>query len=1514
MEVDDDINVGFWIDEQPYEFEKGSKMEESSRYYLRDIPQLPKLRCSTWAGGYFESFPDIVTESKTVPTISYKPKGPVFRNGRYDHAYNLDLNPKKFSIVQPIPKELRSPLAVEFDDFKGPFDMSELICSTLKERDMSMMDLMEMIKRCPPLSKCDPCTKIGYKMAKSLIRVAATRIFADPEQSIIELPVNSIDAYNPESKIGKFGMGFFSILYWLIGHPDRILNITSYTKDNQNKYLTYNSKIQEIDGALTFTLKTYPLSEVTRTGTRIILEAKDNPFSDVEFNGFFNQITKLDYVEGVNLILFCNGKPERTAKTKFKRSWEKLIVIHLNYDSILVEDYATGIPFEVLLGSLFIPSISTKTIKMSEASGDGEIVASVIPGSSISKFIITVSDIVVVSFSSVTPSSFSEVYRISMPKNTRLPVSRDDIILTESNREGFRRAISKLLLGAKDLSHLQLCLDKYMIYTADNIIKDVISSAMNEYYISNRTFLVPKIYISLYKTIALGKSQYLKPTIPPITYIPSDVYYPIHIEEWLDLNIKHDVIWQGKKVVYHTDPIFTSPTTGMLPNYIFVNSSYTKDKNWIANLTNSFVESRLIPISSKLAIKDYNELLEKTHTFGTTLDYDKLYKTSKTRNSERYIIGTISDFIGDEKLRDGLYSLIMKMEGLDIYFDIIEFYQLVNIILEPYIYLGPRYEKILTAYFTRFSTFTGNQTYGGSKFKLIPFDYSIEVNSDTFSEKDQQFLMENAYCSILAINEQDHTRLCNFNINNHITLKKTYSKTGIARDFYNIAFEISNNLVELTLLKMAVGEAIINMTFIPQIPYSSLKEYIQDVLKRIRAVRLGIKDLIYLYTRASNNLLTRRFSYVFIMKEYTRTKSWLSSFSPVNMHVIPNMIPQIKNECSLSSMISSLFRSLPTNDNELIKLVNDASKKKPLPLQTIEIAINEGTTKPFIEAVLTELIQNSIDASREFSISDNISIGLSKVSDRNELCLSIEDYIGMNMEAFLYIGIPFLSTKTASSLVTGEMGSGFFNVYRESSTVVIKSTKDTIRRIWVDIPVRDEKGRVVDIIKRCSIDKSETKNSTIIDIYIPYKDENDKIEKIGAVNYTVHRILSQATYPSNLLLNGVSVNINKTLYLSMENFDIYITHDDYPSYLLTKGIPFALLQPYINTLLPRVLCGNNGVVIDIKHGGYTPVQTRTRINMPPAIKKEFETAIIYAMYIYILNGRGLWGDIPNYYSKESVSQLRFGVGKGKPTTETDILLYTDFKYKNKVMPKMAVLLNEAMSIMGNKKFADVTSDIDRMFSKYTTGNPTLDFLIKQSASSWLSTKNSKVEETVVLTVTKEIEYKRDRVDKITAKIFTAWYGELWKYWSMIKVTRKNLKNPIIDVIRSEEPISGIYEISKNTIVININNIQIGDIIEVVAKIKSADISDLQSTLFKPLKNNRLWTRYFSYGFPACTLIHEAEHYRRSTPHNDYHTETNDLLYAGDTVKQRSFDQGANAIYQKCIEVGFWSSFIKVFKQ
>ena len=187
-----DQDVGFWVKDAPYVFTDGNgDPKKGKRVYFGRIP-IPLKQTSNlcqWVMDYFRS-----TASKTLPGLETA----IFRNGRNYYGSSLPTT-KTHSlddVILPIPNDQRSLDCQDLAQFGEDFyDISALICTQMKETPDSWYNLMKLMSLCPPVSECDPCTRIGYKIANSLIRIASTRIFADPEQSIMELPVNSVDAY-----------------------------------------------------------------------------------------------------------------------------------------------------------------------------------------------------------------------------------------------------------------------------------------------------------------------------------------------------------------------------------------------------------------------------------------------------------------------------------------------------------------------------------------------------------------------------------------------------------------------------------------------------------------------------------------------------------------------------------------------------------------------------------------------------------------------------------------------------------------------------------------------------------------------------------------------------------------------------------------------------------------------------------------------------------------------------------------------------------------------------------------------------------------------------------------------------------------------------------------------------------------------------------------------------------------------------------------------------------------------
>ena len=225
----------------------------------------------------------------------------------------------------------------------GPtLDLNEIVCARLKS------DLF------PIVFSNSECTPLAKKIATSLIRIAATRIFSNASQSILEPIVNSIDAYHvlegSSERVGKFGLGFFSMLYWVLMN-NATLTIDSTYLDPLGSLIRWIGVIKNGSKGLEISLST---GSGQQTGTIIRLEGNGLPLND-----FLEQIKKLKDVESVQISI-------NNFSIRYGPQDKPIVNIIIANNGIIIADNATGISLEVLLGSLLIPSISTKQIQVAQ--------------------------------------------------------------------------------------------------------------------------------------------------------------------------------------------------------------------------------------------------------------------------------------------------------------------------------------------------------------------------------------------------------------------------------------------------------------------------------------------------------------------------------------------------------------------------------------------------------------------------------------------------------------------------------------------------------------------------------------------------------------------------------------------------------------------------------------------------------------------------------------------------------------------------------------------------------------------------------------------------------------------------------------------------------------------------------------------------------------------------------------------------------------------------------------------
>jgi len=288
-------------------------------------------------------------------------------------------------------------------------------------------------------------------------------------------------------------------------------------------------------------------------------------------------------------------------------------------------------------------------------------------------------------------------------------------------------------------------------------------------------------------------------------------------------------------------------------------------------------------------------------------------------------------------------------------------------------------------------------------------------------------------------------------------------------------------------------------------------------------------------------------------------------------------------------------RPNPTTREELLDFIEAASYHEEYRapgrprFQSIEIAVNEGTSKPFVASVLTELVQNSIDAMRGSGITGSIDINLT------EEHLSVRDYVGIPDRALLALWIPFLSSKDVGELMsTGEMGTGFFNVYRQPYTKCVYITTNGLRIKAKPIVVS---GRVMDIEYSVrTIDKSSTFTGTEIRIILHPMELAKFVSLKVDAGLFIYSMLSYINYTVNY--NGVSVKAESELVYTSSALTIRkMMSARTPSVLMSHGVPLSLFLPYLTSLYGQVDNHDlsTGIIVDIDKRFYRPVQSRTRI-------------------------------------------------------------------------------------------------------------------------------------------------------------------------------------------------------------------------------------------------------------------------------------------------------------------------------
>lgn len=1202
------------------------------------------------------------------------------------------------------------------------------------------------------------CTSLSKKVSASLIRIAATRIFAEPAQSIIELPVNSLDSYS-EVKVGKFGLGFFSIIYWLLTSPK---SATSLKIDST--HLDPTGELRRWIGIITPDLK-INISEVppkTLTGTEIIL------YGNLPINDMYLQLQKLRDVNFATITV--NGTMINSTPNK------NPVLIQLLPSGISVTDYAKGISLADLFGSLLIPSISTKKISSFELIPKVNPKTRIIPG--VNRFTILVGEIAVVD---LPYNGLGLNYIVQMDIKTPLPVSRDDILLEyPSVREEFILNVKELLRQALEIN--------------------------------------PKLYpLGLFRALKVYASPYIHNLSSElenslinwrkVPYSGLD-YYQL-------LNNSNLLVAVDNILEFSVEDLFISENNWDKDLF------YGKHVRWVDLETSSANSSRLIFLNEKYRNQMSTWKVDISVALGTLHLLPKNISTNTNNLYHKYLrkFG---------KLYSLGYNLLSSFDGLNTYY-LVDRFTISNLAdnIQKIINVDTNLaENIISIYLNTFSTLRPEVAYGFRKPELFTPRIVFEFNVPVYLVPKFKNIFQDVMMNILKYSNE--TLSLGFTLELFSELGKTtflinLAKTGLEYVFLkSIQNVIQNDEAPLVL------------------------DYWKYFLNNSNREQILWKHVSYIIPRNTFEVYIEKPIELFV-EVYRSTREIIHSLPHITQSIKPEG-PEYK--FTLGSLLDYIYR-FPLEPKDFLLEIPKISKwDLKAPLQVLEIAINEGTTKPAILATITETYQNSLDAIRQSGYG---KIQITVTRTNNFINYQIYDPIGIPPEGLLALSIPFLSTKIPSELVTGEMGSGFFNVYRKAVSVMIQTGN-----VWIrDVPIKKD-YRVIDI-ERSLIQTSEyKKGSTIVILW-----ETDKVsETLTEIIGFIRNVLPLS---NPLELNGREQIITKEPFLIYDVFTMYQIKEHISSYILTKGIPFSDLFPYFSDLVPYYIQGELeiGFVLDIKHGGYTPVQSRNKINIPGQDKlKNFFEMVAYISglkrqeahpELNLLKGYSFDGDM------NQVLPLSMGVISNFNT----FLLYYEFP-GNESLASTIVKLHDKLN--------------DPVFvNNYLNSHLPLPFLQK-IVRQWFVNKNKNIKQNYI---PENVEVSPNLI-RFTQKFIEIYWSNLQK----LNIPEIN-SGPIPKFEWSELPYGtvGFYQAKIHTITLNTKYaIEIPEILteEIVLDIFRYKGRDL-----------------FGYQFPASTLVHELSHvWSHIQGHNDYY-----LTIDGKT-QLYTFDQAANVVYQKILELGF----------
>jgi hypothetical protein len=1378
------------------------------------------------------------------------------------------------------------------------YAISDLLCGTLGEMYASeILDMRNPYK----------CTGFGSNLSSNLVRVAGTRMMSDINGSLKEPVSNSIDSIrnrfgSDRPGIGKFGMGFFSLFQWFEDDMTALYIVSRYIREDiegiceWTARITYDKKEDEYYFEI---LRSKMVSDMDgETGLTLYL-INVNFIPSIEGDFLWILRSSFTLVDDITIeYIFKYHKDDRFVDKYHISSNENAIGKIQVVNSIIkgdkyisFKDNGEGISIQNFFEKLMLPSISTKTIEKSLSSDLGYY-----PDNKVTKintmrsyFVISVGGIGVISIKDDFTPGGAYMINLSLPRNIPLPVSRDDIILDDPRV--FQIVLERLVnltvmfIGEGiNFKLLQDMLGKYRLYANDSKVDILISSWMSEIKKMNDIILIPKNTPLEIKELLTTGSFVLVPSSNPD--IP-------RYSRYLSTNfITYDDIFIDVLVITisglkdKTGKVSTSINT---PGFIAVDINFIGSPNWIEKVS---IQSDIhLSIYTKDKRKKENSLkllnasLKEGQTVFTKDNTSSLNRPAGKHNKVvKYGSNHVTNYYdimlkysvalsgSSEKMGKVVYSFISGLINRTVissgvnptvtfYHGIINRAAILDPIPSTNMLLLPDSEDFLVSYMIEYYEIINGASSPfveiGNPLSIFIADKSLRDDSiDIFNFLKDKHPIYTYYITIIL-------RKLEVELNGIPKLKYV---TYLYREIYS-KYPLEGLSTSLLLIQYHTKD---NFTIMIDELISSLKIFLNvdniQAISRVTMITGYAPDVVW-YKFTGNQLINHVF-----------------------------------------------LQPTEVTDENIEWMDNIQYNPRYSPMQILRTAINEGTSKRYVEAVLTELLQNSIDAGRDI-LDPKIEI---EISPHN---LVVRDNIGMTLGNIIALMIPFLSTKSKSQMTTGEMGTGFMNVYRQPYTnqvrIITKDPETKMRYIINARPVVD-KDQVVDLeydLIRDSWPAEDGHQGTELSIFINEMNQEDISSLISEVVVYSYKYL-YGVIP-NITINDDLIHREKELLLSTPEVDIYTYTDrskKNSTVILTNGTPFSIysidttLQYQPGSLIPE---STMNLIVDIKKDSYRPTQSRKRIKYS---SDEVEKAILYATYIMVNKDVTMVIEDSRFRNKD----------KGKERLERFMPGLTYRGTADQVLPDMRDNVINLMNYQDpTYQQVNMAEIITKIINK-VDAKPLMEKLhpsAEKLLHIWFANKSG------LITSSKNVGSNLNYPGKVNSDIVTI-RGDKHDSSPELEIISLFTKKLVVSVwtwltnpsnkftmwnrsITKQPPTLYYYSTMTNargyymggndhSINLLILDKELGPLSKSISKYKQLSKTNLKEAI-KFYRTDGALTKYSGFSPVARVLIHEFSHAVRG----DFHENTNshgDFKYkVGDNTYEYSFERGSNEIWRLGIE-------------